>query len=413
MGPIALFDKSFLEGLSPNEAVWFDTFYSALITPLFFVETLADLEKEVKRGRTPEDVVGSIARKTPVMNDRTNVPDNELCTANLQGNNVHMGNVPVSHASKYGIVDNKKCINIQRSPEQEALQRWRMHEFLEVERMYAKKWRKDIRDLKGRVKPEEFGQYSKQVEKCKNLQQAKLLAKKILQNPSDPYSYMKLIFAILCTPSALQQQIYLLYQNSDANTLYDFAPYSAFIFEVEMFYYITTSKGFISHERPSNKIDISYFHYLPFCQLFISSDKLHKKVAPQFLKDDQAFVWGPDLKHDLGKLNVHYTSLPQDIKDKGIYSFASCPPEDESFLTTRLWDQYAKNWRKPKEAIDLDKLSRSKKLMELRKMSNFPDANITKPFNINDADAVSLEKSIPIQRADWFLLPKNIKQNRE
>ena len=47
VGPILLFDKSALQSLSVDEAVWLDTFYYPVITPLFFVETLADLEKEV------------------------------------------------------------------------------------------------------------------------------------------------------------------------------------------------------------------------------------------------------------------------------------------------------------------------------------------------------------------------------
>jgi hypothetical protein len=47
IGPILLFDKSILQSLSLDEAVWLDTFYYPNITPLFFVETLGDLEKDV------------------------------------------------------------------------------------------------------------------------------------------------------------------------------------------------------------------------------------------------------------------------------------------------------------------------------------------------------------------------------
>src|SRR3989304_136700 len=50
LGPITIYDKSTLESLSVDEAVWFSNFYRANITPLFFVETLADLEKEVAKG---------------------------------------------------------------------------------------------------------------------------------------------------------------------------------------------------------------------------------------------------------------------------------------------------------------------------------------------------------------------------
>lgn len=61
MGPIALFDKSFIQSLLLDEAVFFDRFFLAVICPVFYVETLADLEKNIRKGRTPEQEVGIIA----------------------------------------------------------------------------------------------------------------------------------------------------------------------------------------------------------------------------------------------------------------------------------------------------------------------------------------------------------------
>jgi hypothetical protein len=72
-GPIIIFDKSAFEALNVDEAVWLGHFYRANITPLFFVETLADLEKEVRRGRTPEQVVGSLAYKTAALTAGPNI----------------------------------------------------------------------------------------------------------------------------------------------------------------------------------------------------------------------------------------------------------------------------------------------------------------------------------------------------
>ena len=61
MGPATLFDKSFLQSLSLDEAVFFDHFFLPVISQLFYVETLADFEKRVREGRTPEQEVGIIA----------------------------------------------------------------------------------------------------------------------------------------------------------------------------------------------------------------------------------------------------------------------------------------------------------------------------------------------------------------
>src|SRR3546814_17358731 len=61
-----IFDKSFLQGLTVDEAVILDQMFSCVVTPLFFVETMADLTKETARGRTAEQVVGGMAERTPV-----------------------------------------------------------------------------------------------------------------------------------------------------------------------------------------------------------------------------------------------------------------------------------------------------------------------------------------------------------
>ena len=83
LGPTIVFDKSTLQSLNLDEVCWLENFFAANITPLFFVETLADLEKEVKSGRTPEQVVGNLANKTPVVNARPNVHHLRICQAEL------------------------------------------------------------------------------------------------------------------------------------------------------------------------------------------------------------------------------------------------------------------------------------------------------------------------------------------
>lgn len=51
-----------------------DCFHKVNITPLFYVETVADLYKEMRKGRTPEQVVGIIADETPDLGIELNVP---------------------------------------------------------------------------------------------------------------------------------------------------------------------------------------------------------------------------------------------------------------------------------------------------------------------------------------------------
>jgi len=138
VGPITLFDKSFLQSLSLDEAVWFDNFFTTNICPLFYVETLADLEKAVREGRTPEQEVGIIASKTPELHSSPNTFHGQLMMSNFFGHSIPMdgrifksGGHPVKADGKTGVV-------FDEPPGAMAFSRWQNGEFLEVERKFAK-----------------------------------------------------------------------------------------------------------------------------------------------------------------------------------------------------------------------------------------------------------------------------------
>jgi len=64
-GPSLIFDKSSVESLNLDEAVLLDNFYSSVITPIFFVGCLVDLEKNIRSKSTPEQLARSLAERTP------------------------------------------------------------------------------------------------------------------------------------------------------------------------------------------------------------------------------------------------------------------------------------------------------------------------------------------------------------
>lgn len=124
-GPITIFDKSALQALNVDEACLFGNFYRANITPVFFVETLADLEKEVAAGRTPEQVVGTIAHKTSGLHCDPNVHHQLMCFSDFQREPIDMRGVPVVSGGRPVESGGKKGIVFNQAPEVEALQRWR------------------------------------------------------------------------------------------------------------------------------------------------------------------------------------------------------------------------------------------------------------------------------------------------
>jgi hypothetical protein len=85
-GPHLIFDKSSLESLNLDEAVMLDNFYTCNVIPIFFVECLADLEKQIIRSKsTPEQLVGSLASRTPDMQASANIHHMTILKAELSG----------------------------------------------------------------------------------------------------------------------------------------------------------------------------------------------------------------------------------------------------------------------------------------------------------------------------------------
>lgn len=415
MGPIALFDKSFLQSLSLDESVWFDYFFLSNICPLFYVETLADLKKSAKGGRTPEQEVGIIADKFPEMHSSPNVQHVTVCTGELLGHRVPMtgkillaGGRPVKAGGQSGIV-------FEQSPEAEAFSRWQRNEFLEVERLHAHGWREAVTNLELDKVADQFRKLGIDGKTCKTLEQAKELAHQIVSSQEKPFDKMCLALLFLNIHPQYHREILQRWSEMNYPPLTRYAPYVAYVLTVEIFFQIALAANLISSDRPSNRVDIGYLFYLPFSMVFVSSDKLHSKCAPLFLRQNQQYIWGPDLKVGLKKINEHYQSYPEAQKEKGVMSFAGYPPKDGNFLIAEIWDKHLPGWRK-REEIDLtDKNIKHDKLIEYFK--KFTDAPALSPdevdFDVSTADSLSIKRMLRKKKGSWFQISTDTEPNKK
>jgi hypothetical protein len=160
-GPLIIFDKSALQQLSVGESAWLDNFFRSNITPLFFVETLADLEKQMKTGRTAEFEVKLIAARTPEQNAVANVHHQALLAAELAGSFRYDNQTPkpVLGHGQPRILGESKAVIYTETPEEKALNRWQRGEFLEIERSIARGWRAGLAELNSEEHYQVFKQY--------------------------------------------------------------------------------------------------------------------------------------------------------------------------------------------------------------------------------------------------------------
>src|SRR5258708_3204874 len=139
------------------------------------VEIVGDLGKEVGKGKTPEEVVGHLAFKTPDMQATACAHHEKILGGDLYGHHIPLdGRIPRDFG-KVVELDGKKGVYFEKTPEEDALERWYSHHFLDVERQIAKQWR---RNLCGVNHEHSYSFFQKwfPLGKPKNLAQAQTLA---------------------------------------------------------------------------------------------------------------------------------------------------------------------------------------------------------------------------------------------
>jgi hypothetical protein len=402
-GPILIFDKSSLESLNLDEAALLDNFYMSNITPLFFVECLADLEIGIRSKSTPEHLVGSLADRTPEAQGNANVHHMTVLHGELS-RKFDMTKVlfrPMMAGGRPVQLGDKKGVVFRRSPEQEALERWAKKEFLDLERNTARQWRRSLTavDFPAMVKSVmgELGHWRKP----KNLEDAKQMADTVIDNMDQEW-LIRFGLNLLGAPEAIDWVIEDRV-NRRRPPLREHLPYFVFMLTINIFFCLVLPTQLLSNVRPSHQVDLAYLYYLPFCQVFTSRDNFHKQMVPLFLDRSQTFVHGDDLKNDLRKLDELYSALPEEELKRGLINFAAHPPEDASFLTTQLWDKHLPRWRaiaampKPERDPEEDK----KLIEEINQLSDSPEL---KPHDEHDVDKlgyVTIFRNVRLRKGKW------------
>lgn len=411
MGPITLFDKSFLQALNVDEAMWFDHFFLANICPIFYVETLADLEKSVRNGRTPEQEVGFIADKTPYMRGMPCTYHGTLCLGELLGNRVPMrgqipvsGGRPVKSGGKSGVV-------FDEPPEAQAFSRWQRGEFLQLERHHARAWREALRTLDLPALAEKFRSLGVTGKNCNSLAMAKDIASDIVRSKEQPFDRIAMAFNLLGIPRQYHTPIMQRWSVMGYPSFAEFAPYVSHVLEVEIFFQVALAANHISSERASNRADVAYLFYLPFCKAFVSSDNLHRRCAPLFMKPDQDFLWGHALKADLKQTNAHFQSVPDAVKAKGIMAFAHYPPGGDDSLMVQLWDRHSLGWRNGfANNLIKDPVKNEKLAADIKRMTQSrPLADDEIDFDPVEADSIAIQRFASKRRGNWWQLPADLK----
>lgn len=413
MGPVLIFDKSFLQSISLDESVWLEQFFLTNIIPTFFVETLADIEKEPKkRERHPIDIVGDLSKKTPGMGTAPNIDYFRLVLGNLIGQEVEMNpHRPIIDGGEYKRApDGSIEIHYEKFPYTAALERWKEGKFVEIERKVAKDWRDTLSLVSFDSMIARITNIVPKGTKLSSLQDIKNFLDEFMNNPDR--NALILGLGVLGVPFEAYKEILPRWDKEKPKSLNEFAPYFSYVLKVQYLFYLAMERGLISKDRPSHVIDLSYIYYLPFCSIFVSYDKLHALLSPFFLEEDQKFIIGSNLKNGLSSLNAYYSKFKDEIEEVGVLSFAQQPPKDLKNEVSDLWDFCFPNWRENKEEDKVEK--EEKEFLEYLKEKEEKSVPISVPSNFksDDVGGMLFKHKVAVRKGSWRTLPKGIEDKK-
>ncbi len=344
--PALVIDKSALQSLSNDECDWLEQFFHLVLTPTLFLEIRADLAKASREGRTPEKEVAIIADKIGSMGTDVNVDYFNLCIADLMGETIEMRGVPaIGGGEVVTASDGSKALYFDEPLEIKTLRQWSEGDFSDEDWEFAKVWRESLAQLDLEGFQRNLNWVKDRAQNVTTLDDVLGVVDQGLGSPGMTYRLLSDMVGFLRIPDKFRPPIINNWKRAGRPMVGVYAPYATHVARVDMFFYLALARGLISPHRPSNRIDMSYLYYLPFCRVFISSDKLHKRVVPLFLTGQRMFVSGESMKADLSALKSFYDSLPDETRRKGSMNYATFPPQGEKFLTAKIYDQVCPHWR--------------------------------------------------------------------
>ena len=247
----------------------------------------------------------------------------------------------------------------------------------------------------------------------RSLNDAAAIAHSVVAGRDKPFERLAIANLFLSMPRQHSARIIERWKIATYRPLIEHAPYAAHIVKVDLFFQLALAANLIGAERSSNRVDMAYLYYLPFCMLFVSTDRLHQRCAPYFLRADQEFVWGQDLKADLGRINTHFAAFPESEKDRGIMAFAHAPPRIEGSLVRRLRATFLRpgvDDEPPIPPNSVDHESSAVLVSDLKQWTSAPTSTEPLPDGMrDDPEMLAIHRMVRKRKGSWWQLPKDLK----
>lgn len=334
-----IIDKSTFQSLNFAEIMRLTYYYKQNITPVLTLEIIGDLKKEFEgTNSTSPERVKDFAKKLFPVDTVINLHYKNLVKANLLGEEIIMDGRPIIGIHKAVKSESgQKGVVIAESDEEKAIYNWKEGKFSETDKLLSELWRTNTTQ-EGILEKLRLNLRKKFNSKIKDFRQ---LDEKVNETIIDPNIQENLLLSILENyhiDSNTAYQIFNKWFSAGRPLIKDYSPYAFHCLKVDSIFLFGLASNLISI-RPTNRVDLEYLYYLPFCNIFTSNDKIHKNTVPLLLKEYQRFIVGAELKNDLKIIVEYIDSLGEEEKTKN-KNFRNYPPIIEDSITYKLWNEF-------------------------------------------------------------------------
>jgi hypothetical protein len=350
MGPHLICDKSSLQALSRAELNALRRYYALNIPPVLLLEILGDLKKADDRQASQKEVQ-ILADKLAPSNISVNVEFRRLVLGELAGEGIGMGGVPVLRGGKRVLTgEGKAGIVFETTSENHALLRWQANEFHEAEAMLAADWRRttqaiDLEAMQRQLRPD----YSQHLS-LRSFAEIVAFVDEMIKSGNDARLLVWFLHDADIWTVGRREKLAAVIGNG--NISLKAVPYTAFCLRTALIFHFALVFGLIT-TRATNRVDLEYMYYAPFCWAFSSGDILHRDLAPYVLPKGVEFVSRDELKRDLKELAAWWSGMTRDEMAQEKRRVG--PPENEDSVTHRLWKKHMMPGYRQRERLQ-DKL---------------------------------------------------------
>jgi hypothetical protein len=300
VGPSLLLDKSAFESLSRDEHLFLFGHYVRVLPPVLVVEVIADLTKEDPSAKSPEALVARLAGKfvgsgPPLHVGHTLLLRNDLLAADI----VMDGRCYPAGAILVPDRGHGPGMFVDVSPTNEAIFRWGHGEFRDSEREIAQAWRDAKIPFPQSELEASLARRGVVIPMFKDLEVVNAWVAATLENHELSALWLDWLMVKGNLSAAARVGVGERWLR-ERKSLAEFSPYGHHCMKVDLTFMAANQSRLIP-DRPTNLIDVQYLYYTPFCNSFVSNDRVHRALAPPLLRADQDFADSETLRAEIRK----------------------------------------------------------------------------------------------------------------